>query len=435
VKRSASLLVPLLIFSLVLPAFSISLVSAAEDSPELWSKTYGGDGKDASTSLVEASDGGYTLVGYTMSFGAGSWDVWLVKTDMYGNMEWNQTYGGKGHEEAYSLVVTSDGGYVLAGYTESFGAGGTDFWLIKIDAYGNVEWNQTYGGAQYEYARSLVETSDGGYAIAGFKGSQTIDFQAGDFWLVKTDSYGNIMWNHTYGRATRDFAYSLIETSDEGYALAGNSGAPYTAYGSADVWLVKTDAYGNIEWNQTYGKGTAYSLVETSDGGYALAGFSDSFEGPRNVLLLKTDANGNMVWNHTYGGENNDEVNSLVETSDGGYAIAGATNSFGAGGTDFWLIKIDAYGNVEWNQTYGGAEFERSYSLVETSDRGYALVGTTNSFGAGKHDYWLVKTDEYGVIPEFPSLAPLITLVAVVAITFVYRNKLKKQRRRRFDVI
>jgi hypothetical protein len=401
---------------------SLLFVCSVGASSEMWSQTCGGPDIDYAEAMVETSDGGCALVGYTRSFGAGSWDVWLVKTDTYGNMEWNQTYGGKGHEEAYSLVETSDGGYALAGYTESFGAGGADFWLVKTGAYGNVEWNQTYGGAQYEYARSLVETSDGGYAIAGFKGSQTIDFQAGDFWLVKTDSYGNIMWNNTYGRATRDFAYSLVETSDGGYALAGNSGAPYIAYGSADFWLVKINSYGNIEWNQTYGKGTAYSLVETSDGGFALAGFSDSVGGPRNVLLLKSDANGNMLWNHTYGGANNDEANSLVETSDGGYALAGYTESFGAGGADFWLIKTGAYGNVEWNQTYGGAQFDHAYSLVETWDRGYAIAGTTNSFGAGKDDFWLIKTDAQG-IPEFPSwiILPLFLMTVLFAVALKKR--------------
>jgi hypothetical protein len=167
---------------------TLHLIGSVGASSELWSRTYGGTEGDYAYSLVETSDGGYTLIGYTISFGAGSWDVWLVKTDMYGNMEWNQTYGGKEHEEAYSLVVTSDGGYALAGYTESFGAGGADFWLIKTDAYGNVEWNQTYDGAQYDHAYSLVETSDRGYAIAGTTNS--FGAEKDDFWLVKTDAQG-----------------------------------------------------------------------------------------------------------------------------------------------------------------------------------------------------------------------------------------------------
>jgi hypothetical protein len=167
---------------------SLLFVCSVGASSEMWSQTCGGPDIDYAEAMVETSDGGCALVGYTRSFGAGSWDVWLVKTDTYGNMEWNQTYGGKGHEEAYSLVETSDGGYALAGYTESFGAGGADFWLVKTGAYGNVEWNQTYGGAQFDHAYSLVETWDRGYAIAG----TTNSFGAGkdDFWLIKTDAQG-----------------------------------------------------------------------------------------------------------------------------------------------------------------------------------------------------------------------------------------------------
>jgi len=353
---------------------SYLLIGSVDASSEMWSRTYGGPDLDIAYSLVETSDGGYALAGASGDHDSpyGSADIWLIKTDMYGNVEWNQTYGGEGHEEAYSLVETSDGGYALAGTTDSFGAGGIDVWLVKTDAYGNIVWNRTYGEAQYEYARSLVETADGGYALAGY------------------------------------------------------SGAPDIAYGSADVWLVKTDAYGNIEWNQTYGKGTVYSLVETVDGGYALAGFSDSVGGPRNVLLLKTDANGNMVWNHTYGGANDGEANSLVETSDGGYAIAVTTRSFGAGGADFWLIKTDAYGNVEWNHTYGGADFDLCYCLIVTSDGGYAIAGYTRSYGAGARDFWLVKTDAQG-IPEFPSWTILPLLLVATLVVIIYKQKLPKK--------
>lgn len=248
-------------------------------------------------------------------------------------------------------------------------------------------------------------------------------FVLASYLLIGSVDASSEMWSRTYGGPDLDIAYSLVETSDGGYALAGYSGAPDIAYGSADVWLVKTDAYGNIEWNQTYGKGTVYSLVETVDGGYALAGFSDSVGGPRNVLLLKTDANGNMVWNHTYGGANDGEANSLVETSDGGYAIAGTTRSFGAGGADFWLIKTDAYGNVEWNHTYGGADFDLCYSLIVTSDRGYAIAGYTRSYGAGARDFWLVKTDAQG-IPEFPSWTILPLLLVATLVVIIYKQRL-----------
>jgi len=271
----------------------LPLISSVGASSEMWCKTYGGTGVDSAYSLVETSNGGYALAGYTRSFSVRLDDFWLVKTDQYGNVEWNQTYGGRGIDSAYSLVETSDGGYAIAGETSSFGSESPEFWLVKTDSYGNVEWNQTYGGAPSTMSTtySLVETSDGGYAMAGsiatpYWVAYYVDYLY-DFWLIKTDQYGNVEWNQTYNRAERDVARSLVETSDGGYALAG-----YTESfgGSADFWLVKTDAHGNMEWNQTYG-GTAeelaYSLVETSDGGYAIAGTTND-----DCWLAKTDEHG-----------------------------------------------------------------------------------------------------------------------------------------------
>jgi hypothetical protein len=183
-------------------------------------------------------------------------------------------------------------------------------------------------------------------------------------------------------------------------------------------------------WSQTYGgadQEVAHSLVETSDGGYALAGYTNSSgAGHDDFWLVKTDANGNMEWNQTYGGVESDVANSLVETSDGGYALAGWTASFGAGDNDFWLVKTDANGNMEWNQTYGESEEEVAYSLVEASDGGFAIAGYTGSFGAGEADFWLIKTDEYGIIPEFPSWTILPLLLAATLTVIIYRKKLYK---------
>jgi hypothetical protein len=233
-----------------------------------------------------------------------------------------------------------------------------------------MEWNRTYGGPEYDLAYSLVETSDGGYAITGY----TISFGAGsqDFWLVKTDSYGNMERNQTYGGPDQDSANSLIETYDGGYAMAGSSGSGL----SANFWLVKTNNSGNIEWIQTYG------------------------------------------------GSDYDFAYSLVETADGGFAIVGYTGSFGAGNAIFWLVKTDGYGNMEWNQTYGIADYNRAYSLVQTSDGGFALAGSS---GSGFNDFWLIKTDKNGIIPEFPSWAPMLSIIMVLAVVLiVYKQKLHK---------
>jgi len=336
---------------------------------------------------------------------------------------WNQTYGGTDYDVAYSLVETSDGGFALAGKFED------DFWLVKTDASGNMEWNQNYYLPHSNIARALVKTSDGGYAIAGY----TYSFDPGshDFWLVKTDASGNMEWNQTYGGTDTEQAFSLVETSDGGFAIAGDTGtlSMFGTVGDSDFWLVKTDASGNMEWNQTYG-GTqtdgAYSLVVTPDGGFAIAGFTNSFgAGAYDFWLVKTDASGNMEWTQTYGRADYEQARSLVVTSDGGFALAGETKSFGDGPSDYWLVKTDGSGNEEWNQTYGGPEHERSYSLVVTSDGGFALAGETESFGAGAYDFWLVKTDEYGVIPEFPSWVILPLFITATIVVLTCRIKLK----------
>jgi hypothetical protein len=255
-------------------------------------------------------------------------------------MIWNQTYGGDNWDIAYGLIQTPDKSYVLVGYTQSFGNGSADFFLIKTDEQGRMEYVKTYGGELYDIATSFVRTSDEGYILAGSTGSGT----STDCMIVKTDKEGNELWRRTFGGNDYDRANSVIETSDAGFALAG-----YTAsYGEgvADFWLVKTDSLGNLLWNKTYGYSDydrAFSLVQTVDDGYALAGY-----GTRAVdfLFIKTDSSGNMIWNQTYGGELYDEAHAMVLTVDGGYALTGFTNSFGPGWSGFWLIKTDEYGNI-----------------------------------------------------------------------------------------
>ena len=401
----------------VLFSSPLAIFVEAEPSWVVWSQTYGGIKEDCANSLIETSDGGYALAGTTRSFGAGEEEFWLVKIDGSGNMEWNHTYGGG---EVTSLVETSDRGYALAGGAR----------LVKTDEYGNMEWNQTYGEGDI---RSLVETVDGGYALAG----KTATFVTGiddygNFWLIKTDAYGNMEWNRTYGGEDYDYASALVEASDGGYALAGST---YSfGAGNHDVWLVKTDAYGSVEWNKTYG-GTgddvAFSLVHTSDGGYALAGSMYPIGGAEDFWLIKVNGYGDMEWNGTYGeGDDFDVAYALIETFDGGYALAGGTGSFSIDEYDVWLVKTDANGNMEWNCTYGGEKGDIAYSLVESSTGGYALAGSTRSFGSGDEDFWLIKTNEQGV-PEFPSWTPLlITLVAPVTVAVVYRRKLSQSKER-----
>jgi predicted secreted protein len=407
--------------------FSIFLASMPMASAAgMWSKTYGGAGNDTGDGdIIQTSDGGYVISGSTASFGAGGADYWLIKTDADGNMQWNKTYGGSLAESDAAMCQTSDGGYALVGDTRSFGAGGQDLWLVKTDAAGNMEWNRTYGGTGNDLGINVVQTSDGGYAVAGY----TSSFGAGgsDFWLIKTDAAGNMQWNRTYGGSGTDFCFNVVQTSDGGYVVAG----PTTSFGAGgmDVWLVKTDAAGNMQWNQTHGgTGMDYmdQMIPTVGGGYAIAGFTTSFgAGGQDVWLVKTDAVGNMEWNRTYGGTRNDNGFHLTQTVEGGYAIIGSTNSFGAGGNDFWLIKTDVAGNMEWNQTYGGSGTDDGRSLIQTID-GYALAGNTNSFGAGGTDFYVVKTDALGAVPEGLTIGVMMLLstVAVIVSIRYFRKRL-----------
>jgi TolB-like protein len=365
-----------------------------------FAKTYGGtnDWYNA-TSVQQTSDGGYIVAGYTYPFFDLLYaDVFLMKTDASGNIIWAKTYGGSNADWAESVQQTSDGGYIVAGNTYSFGAGSADIFLIKTDANGNIIWAKTYGGTGRDSASSVQQTSDGGYIIAG----TTRSFGAGvvDIFLIKTDADGNVIWAKTYGGTGWNYAYSVQQTSDGGYIIAGTTRS--FGAGVVDIFLIKTDADGNVIWAKTYG-GTgwnyAYSFQQTSDGGYIVAGSTLSFgAGGYDIFLIKTDANGNIIWAKTYGGTSGDWASSVQQTSDGGYIVAGTTGSFGAGDYDIFLIKTDANGNIIWAKTYGGTIGDWASSVQQTSDGGYIIAGTTRSFGAGLSDVFLVKTDANGNI-------------------------------------
>ncbi|MCW4015945.1 MAG: hypothetical protein NWF06_06210 [Candidatus Bathyarchaeota archaeon] len=388
-----------------------------------WSQTYDGTG---GCSVVGTSDGGYVLAGSTHDIDPNV-DFWLVKTDGYGTVEWNQTYGGTDYDSCSAMIATSDGGYALAGSTWSYGNGNRDFWLVKTDGYGNVEWNQTYGTADVDVAASLIQTSDGGYALAGYRQYINVDGVA-VFWFVKTDSSGNMEWNKVFSGGGINHASSVLETSDGGYVILGRKQSMGATYGYA--WLIKTDKLGNIEWDQSY-EGTfgdlADTLIETSDGGIAFACHTYLFgAGSADFWLIKLDMSGNIELNQTYGGAEKDIPYSLVETFDGGFSLAGSTESFGYGNTDFWLVKTDESGKMEWNRFYGSPEHEIACSLIENSDGGYTLAGNQDLWDTGEQKIWLIRTNIQG-IPEFPSWIILPMLLILSLAVIICRKKLTKK--------
>jgi predicted secreted protein len=378
----------------------------AQGLPELeWSKTFGNAGDDFGDSVQQTADGGYVIAGFTDSYGAGGDDVWLIKTDSDGNQVWNKTFGGASDDVGWSVQQTSDGGYVVAGDTESYGAGGDDVWLIKTDSDGNQVWNKTFGGASDDIGWSVQQTSDGGYVVAGGTGS----YGAGqeDVWLIKTDPEGNKVWDKTFGGTSDDAGISVQQTSDGGYVVAGfteSSGV------GGDASLIKTDSDGNKVWDKTFG-GVSFddgeSVRQTSDGGYVIAGYTESYgAGGEDVWLIKTDSNGNEVWDKTFGGASDDAGWSVEQTSDDGYVLAASTESYGGGGDDAWLIKTDSDGNKVWDKTFGGTSDDNGISVKQTSDGSYVIAGSTESYGAGGQDVWLLSVVPGGTVQNSPPNIP-----------------------------
>ncbi|MDH7506473.1 MAG: PKD domain-containing protein [Candidatus Thermoplasmatota archaeon] len=357
-----------------------------------WAVTFGGSNIDVGYYVQQTSDSGYVITGYTRSYGPAGRNIWLVKTDASGNELWNKTFGGANDEEGKCVQQTIDGGYIITGYTKSYGAGGEDLWVIKTDSNGNEVWNKIFGGTADDGGTSVRQTSDGGFIIAGYTSSSGAG--SVDAWLIKLDAAGNTMWTKTLGGALTDGAYCVQHTVDDGFILAGWT-MSYGPGSLLNAWLVKTDSQGNQQWNKAFG-GTnsdiAYCVQQTNDDGFILAGETNSFgAGLVDMYLIKTDSSGNEQWSKTFGGTGRDYCYSVKQTLSGGYILAGYTLSYGAGGDDVWVVKTDSMGNKVWDETFGGVYSDVGYCVQQTSEGGYIVVGHTLSYGSGVHDVWLIK--------------------------------------------
>jgi hypothetical protein len=370
----------------------------------VWTKTFGGDAGDWGHDVQQTSDGGYII---TAQGNFNHWDYaegWLIKTDANGNVQWFKTDTTNGY---ISAQQTTDGGYIILGAYLSFDVGtytNYDVSLLKTDVNGRTLWTKTYGGGEAgEYCTSVHQTTDGGYIITG--STDPFSDVKSDVLLVKTDVNGNVVFTKNHGGDRDDQGRTVQQTSDGGYIIIGDT---HSSELDSDIWLIKTDADGDIIWTNTFGgsaRDEGHDVQQTSDGGYIIIGDTYSSELDSDIWLIKTDANGETMWSQTFGGNYSDWGHSVRQTNDVGYIITGTTNlmvNVDVNNSDLWIIKTDANGEIVWSQTFGGSYFEYGSSIRQTTDGGYIIIGATESFGVGDSDIWLIKLAGPTAIHENP---------------------------------
>lgn len=378
----------------------MNVQSLNQQSENNWNKTFGGKGEDVGYSVIQTSDGGYASIGETTSYGIGGGDAWLLKVNSNGTEEWNKTYGGRRQDCGFVFQQTIDKGYIIAGWTSSYSVGDSDFWLVKTDENGNELWNKSYGGEKMDSAYAVQQTADHGYIMTG----ATESFKSGEYfdvWLIKTDENGAMVWNKTFGGDNWDFGYSVKQTADGGYILTGDT-LSYGA-GGCDVLLIKTDTQGNTQWMKTFGGDDwewGYCIDITTDGGYIISGGKCLFNAS-HVWLIKTDSGGNKLWDRTFDSEPGQVTIAgccVQQTHDQGYILSGWKGIWDDANnpSDIIVIKTDENGIEQWDMVFGGEKTDYTFgrSIQQTSDGGYIVIGATLPSGKIQSDLWLIKITE-----------------------------------------
>jgi predicted secreted protein len=374
-----------------------AIVLAQPDS--LWSRTFGGPGSDGCQSIRQTSDGGYVLAGFTSSFGAGGYDFWLVKTDALGTPIFSRTYGGTSDDICWAVLQTEDGGYLLGGYSASL-ASGWGGWLVKTNAIGDTLWTRGYGSSHIRYCcYDVVQTPDGGYLLAGC--SQTTTNLDG--WVVKTDANGNGVWSHSWGGPETERFYHITPTQDGNYVLTGMTNS-YGA-GGVDAWMVKMSSNGDSLWSRTYGTADleeCHAASQRPNGNFLLGGFEEGVS-YQPCYLVETDGNGQLLSQWMFGELANNGLIFAEQDFDGGIIAAGNVGYLGSGASDFAMFKVDEGVHVH---TFGGVSWESCACAQRTADGGFVLAGTTESFGMGLMDMWMVKTTSETSVDERVTVNP-----------------------------
>ncbi len=374
-----------------------------------WQKTFGGGYSDVANSVQQTTDGGYIVAGWTNSFGSGSQDAYILKLNSKGDVQWQKTFGGEDDDVAISIQQTTDGGYIVAGWTESLGSGSQDAYILKLNSKGDVQWQKTFGGKNNDVANSIQQTKDGGYIVAGW----TYSFGSGEYdvYILKLNAKGEVEWQKTFGGKDDDVANSIQQTTDGGYIVAGWTES--LGLGWKDVYILKLNSKGEVEWQKTFGgvdSDEANSIQQTTDGGYIVAGWTWSFgSGGYDVYILKLNSKGEVQWQKTFGEKSDDGANSVQQTTDGGYIVAGWTESFGSGREDVYILKMTSKGEVEWQKTFDMEYYDWINSIQQTTDGGYIVAGWTKSYGSREYDVYILKMNSKGEIDTTPPEVKIIS--------------------------
>lgn len=422
---------------LFISLFLYSALAVNSQTPGIqWQKSYGGSADDYGNSIQPTTDGGYILVGESnsnngdVSNNHGDYDYWIVKTDSSGAIQWQKTYGGSGDDEAYSIQTTSNKGYIISGYSNSTNGdvtgnhGGYDYWVVKIDSLGTIQWQKSLGGSGEDKANSIQITSDGGYIVSGYSKSSNGDVSGNhgnfDYWIVKLDNLGSIQWQKSFGGSADDTPMFIQPIMNDEYIVVGytdsNNGDVSSNHGSGDCWIIKINNVGTIQWQKTLG-GTGYDfgtfIQQISNGDFIMSGCSKSNDGDVNgnhgnfdYWIVKLDSVGTIQWQKSLGGSGDDQAYLIQKTTDQGYIVSGYSNSVNGdisdnhGYYDYWVVKTDSAGTIQWQKSLGGTGDDGAYATYaahQISENSYILGGYSNSNNGditgnhGSYDYCTIK--------------------------------------------
>ncbi len=407
-----------------------------------WQRTYGGSNDDIAQGIIETNDGGYAIIGHTKSIDGDITDksveendFWVLKLTAEGNVEWQRTYGGSGDDQGRAIIQTVDGGYAITGPSKSADGDGSnnegqhDHWILKLDSQGTILWERSFGFAGHDHSRSIIQTEDGGFFIGGYLdvdasnglGNETVSTKhgVGEFWAQKLDANGNLQWRRYFGGANNDRIFQVLQAHDGNYLLVGVSESTdfdiTDSNGSYDFWVIKIDTKGDMIWEKSYGGSgidQGHAAVRTTDGNYIVVGAAISNDGDvsnnkgnSDTWVIKIDDNGTLLWEKTFGGSGFDAAFAISQGSGifSSYVIAGNSKSTDGdtsknnGENDFWVIKIDNNGKLLFEKSLGGSGLDFANGVIETRDQKIVVVGETESadvditLNHGKKDIWIAK--------------------------------------------